>query len=751
MHRTLRSSSALASLLLGAVLTMSPGPLTPTALAQVQAAAEADRALADLSSNLWKSAKSGDSPGFKELLERLATDPQPGVRAAAAQLSEHIAQREATRTKRLAEVREELDKHLAGEQTDVAMAKALRSAIEMHTLSLDKAAVLAEPRVRSLMDRADIAARAAESRGDILTAGELMVLMDLLTENSGHYRPDVKRIGQRQEMLRLYVPERMWELRNQRKLAEDGKPLPPYNAFGDNWTVKLESIDRALVERAIAYSARHVEKTPTNSMLVGALEAVRTMATTQDLRLAFPGLNDDAKRDGFVAGLEKQIATISQSERQFDAVQVESLINAVAALNQATVGIPETALLHEFGNGAMSKLDDFSEVIWPDEVRRFNKNTQGRFVGVGIQIEYDELQNIRVISPLEGTPAQRAGVHPGDIISKVDGRNIFGLTLDQAVDVITGPENTKVTLTIERKKDAPEGENAAKESIDFSLKRSVIRVPSVKGWRRTDAKEDAWDWFIDPDSRIGYLRLAQFSETTDAELGRAAREMQKDGIKGLILDLRFNPGGLLDQAVRVSQRFLNVESDFIVMTQDASGRMRDPEFTDPRRATFAGVPLVVLVNEGSASASEIVSGAIATYARQGKADAIVLGERSYGKGSVQNVWPVRPDGSAIMKLTTAYYMLPDRSIIHRRPGAEKWGVEPDMRVEMLPKQTSEAILKRRDADVLPLDENGLRVGGTPAPNPDELITTGLDLQLETALLLLRGRAAADAVIAQSVK
>ncbi|MDX2132642.1 MAG: S41 family peptidase [Planctomycetota bacterium] len=692
------------------------------------------------SREIWRLASVGDEAGFSDLLERLAEMPQEGLPRHASTLVEHYADRESTRAVRLGEVREEFAKALDEGGEDLSLAKALRAAIEWHTLTPDdaKASVLAEPRVQTLVTRAASAGRAAESRGDVLVAGELFVLLDLLNETSGTYKADVRRVAQRQEMLRLYLPKRMYDLREARSKADGGKPIPPYNPFGDDWKVKLDQVDTVTVERALAYTQRHIERRPVTELLAAGLEAVRTMITTDDLSEVFPGINDAPARARMLAYLDAEAKRLSLKAGA-GANEIDLVVDRLIDENDASVRVDRRALLHEFGNGAMARLDEFSQIIWPDEVRRFKKSTEGRFVGVGIQIEYDEIQNIRVVTPLEGTPAQRAGVHPGDIITKVDDRVIFGLSLDQAVDVITGPVNTNVKLTIERTAEEPDetGEKP-KSTLEFTLRRSIISVPTVKGWTRDGVQEDAWDWFIDRDARIGYIRLSQFSDSTTAELDRAIGDLKRGGVRGVILDLRFNPGGLLEQAVTVSQRFLDIENGYIVMTQGASGRIESPEYTSPSRATMAGVPLVVLVNEGSASASEIVSGAISTYASQGKADAIVLGARSYGKGSVQNVWPLT--SSAILKLTTAYYMLPDRRIIHRRPGAEAWGIEPNLSVEMLPKQTSDAILLRRNADIVPLDEKGAAQRAEPAPDPNDLLAKGLDLQLETALFVLRARA-----------
>lgn len=750
MLKSVRRWRPAAALLALSLLAGTPLVAQSWAQGEVQPVSH-NTATVDLSKRIWDAARQGDPKTFDELLKKLAEDPQPGLRAAAAQLLQHFAERESTRQTRLTEVRADLTAALEQPETDLSLSKSLRAAIELHTLTPEegKKAVLAEPKIADLIRRADRAAKAAEGRGDVIAAGELFVLLDLLLDTSGKYKGDVRRISQRQEMLRLYAPQRMWELRDERNKAEGNKPLPPYNPFGDDWRIKLSDINQEMIEQAIARSRNHVERRPVNELVQGGLEAVRALVSTSDFRSVFPGLADDAARNEMISFLDEQIVFLKARPSQMEATQIDGLLRELRNVNDRTVHVDRIALLHEFGQGAMSKLDEFSEIIWPDQVRIFNKSTQGHFVGVGVQIEFDELQNIKVVSPIEGTPAQRAGIHPNDLIVKVDDRNIYGLSLDQVVEVITGPAGTSVKLTVERAEDAGEGAEPRKVNKDFTLKRSVIKVSSVRGWNREGIKEDSWDWFIDPENRIGYIRLTQFADATSAEFDRAIAALKKGGAKSLIFDLRFDPGGLLDQAVRVAQRFIDVENDYIVMTQGPRGEIEQPEYTNPDRASLAHLPIVVLVNEGSASASEIVSGAIATYAHRGQLDAMILGARSYGKGSVQNVWPISP--TAMMKLTTAYYMLPNKSIIHRKPGSEKWGIEPDLKVEMLPKQTVDSLLFRRNADVIPMDENGVIKGNVPRLDPAELITKGTDLQLETALLLLRARTVSDTSVAQKAK
>jgi carboxyl-terminal processing protease len=371
--------------------------------------------------------------------------------------------------------------------------------------------------------------------------------------------------------------------------------------------------------------------------------------------------------------------------------------------------------------------------------------TEGNFRGVGVQIQMDdETQMIKVVTPLEGTPAQRAGVLANDMIKKIDGKSAIGISLNQAVDLITGPVDSPVTITMERKTEQtdPDGKSIAQD-IDFKLTRAVIPLASVKGWRRVGAKEDDWDWMIDPTNHIGYIRLLQFTDNTTHDLRAAVRDMQSRGqLNGLILDLRFNPGGLLTEAVGVANVF--IDKGTIVSTEGAV--QGETKTATPGESLMKDTAVVCLINEGSASASEIVSGAIRHYADKGEIKAVVMGQRSYGKGSVQNVWPLTNDPmkGAKMKLTTQYYKLPDGHILHRKPGSTVWGVEPHLKIDELPETESEALKLRTDADVLPIDAKGhvITDAKKPHPDPQKLLDDGLDLQLQAALAVLQAQAVA---------
>jgi carboxyl-terminal processing protease len=327
---------------------------------------------------------------------------------------------------------------------------------------------------------------------------------------------------------------------------------------------------------------------------------------------------------------------------------------------------------------------------------------------------------LTVKSPLRGTPAYLGGVLAEDVIATVDGDPTDDWTLDQAVRNITGPPGTAVTLGIERR-----GEP---DLIDKTIKRAEIEIESIKGWRLKG--DDTWDFFVDRGRRIGYIRLSQFIPQSSDDMNRAINQMDDgEGLEGLILDLRFNPGGLLNKAVDVTNAF--VKTGLIVSTVDADGKVTDPRRASPDR-THRDFPMVVLINQGSASASEIVSGALQDHGR-----ATVVGTRSFGKGSVQDLYPI-DRGHALLKLTTHHYRLPLNRIIHREPDSTRWGIEPNLIVEMSDDQVREALKRRQNLDVLRRRDEA-DAGGE---DPQNILDEGLDPQLEVALLLLKAKAVA---------
>ena len=363
-------------------------------------------------------------------------------------------------------------------------------------------------------------------------------------------------------------------------------------------------------------------------------------------------------------------------------------------------------LVENMINGGLEKLDPHSAFIGVEDFRAFRQQTQGKFGGVGIRLGLDPRSGQYLVeSPLAGTPAYEAGVMAGDIILKVDGKSLENWNLKKVVENIQGDPGTDVTLTV-----LHEG---SKKPEDLKMTRAEIKLDSVLGDRRDKVDLKKWDFWVDPDSRIAYIRINMFTETTVAELTRTVDGLQKAGMRGLIVDLRNNPGGLLRAAVDVVSLF--VPEGKTVVTTKGRGNKVEEEFTshhkDPNVKPGTYYPMTILLNRYSASASEIVAAALQDHAR-----AIIVGERSYGKGSVQNLIPMEDDTTAL-KLTTASYWRPSGRNIHRFPDAkdeDEWGVKPDKGydVKLTDEERVEYYKWRRDRDIV------RRPGDNAKPPPD---------------------------------
>ena len=369
---------------------------------------------------------------------------------------------------------------------------------------------------------------------------------------------------------------------------------------------------------------------------------------------------------GFVVALEGK-----DRERELDYDHVRLFVDVLHKVRAQYVNelTPERErrLVEDMLNGGLDRLDPHSAFIGPKEYKQFTRQSKGKFGGVGIHIGYDPANRsqLTVISPMVGTPAFDGGILAGDAILKIDGKSTENMRLAEAVDLITGDPGDKIVLTV-RHEDG--------HTKDITLVRAEIKVPSVLGDRRKPGNVKEWDFFVDKEDKIGYVRLTGFTETAAAELRGAVRQMKKEGVRGLVLDLRGNPGGLLRSAKEVSNLFLSEGK--IVSTK---GRNQEEEVynADPKDTLLgpdSGVPMAVLVNRYSASASEIVAAALQDHGR-----AVVVGERSYGKGSVQNIIPMER-GKSALKLTTASYWRPSGKNIHRFPDSkedDEWGVRPN--------------------------------------------------------------------------
>lgn len=363
-------------------------------------------------------------------------------------------------------------------------------------------------------------------------------------------------------------------------------------------------------------------------------------------------------------------------------------------------------LIHDALKGMLNNLDPHSEFMDNAKYDDLKKDTQGEFGGVGIQIMVKD-GFLTVVSPMEGHPAFKAGILTGDRIVKIEGRAAERLVISEAVKKLRGTPGTDVTITVFRP--------STGVTKDYTLTRANIPVPTVRDIHGNDlTKPDAFPLSED---NVGYVRLLQFGEHTADDLDEALKRLETKGAESFILDLRENPGGLLDQAVKVCEKFLPA-GQLVVTTEGRDSRTR-AAYHGKGRGKHPVLPMVVLVSNGSASASEIVAGCLQDCTAERKCKALIVGEKTFGKGSVQSILPM-PDGSAL-RLTTAKYYTPSHKVIHEE------GITPDILVTMTDEELRLAFLQRTPGGI------------ESQPDQDqERVKAAHDLQLERAMDLLKG-------------
>ena len=364
----------------------------------------------------------------------------------------------------------------------------------------------------------------------------------------------------------------------------------------------------------------------------------------------------------------------------------------------------EEELIENAINGMLTSLDPHSSYLTAKDFDNMRVQTRGEFGGLGIEVTMEN-ELVKVVTPIDDTPASKAGVLAGDLITKIDGENVRGISLQNAVEKMRGPINTPIVITVVRK--------GAEKTIDITIIRAVIKVRAVHS--RVEGED------------VGYVRISSFSEQTYDGLEKAIAKIRKevgdDKLKGFVIDLRLNPGGLLDQAISVSDTFLD-------RGEIVSTRGRDPDETRRYSARpgdlTGGKPVIILVNGGSASASEIVAGALQDHKR-----ATILGTRSFGKGSVQTIIPLGSNGA--LRLTTALYYTPSGVSIQGK------GIVPDIVVDQpLPDELKGKVEDRGESQLrghitgAEEDDDGSGSSAYVPPDPKD------DLQLGYAMDLLRG-------------
>ena len=782
-------ASSFASLIQGA-----PAPARPQVPAAVPPAVPAAPAAPAISAEpwseqLWNAARTGNRQQVDLLLENVPAD---ATSDAAKRLRESVTRRDehvAATSKKVAEQRIEKAKEMSDAVAAGNATKALIGAAYMKFLSDDWKVDLASPGVKAAIALADTKIAQARTDGDWLYAEELLNRVRSLYEGSTQkeefqkYDDALETDVSRRVMLVLeYAPHAWYDLRKKQYERLDEKdrkePFAPFNEKGDDdWKQTIEGInERILAEALTQIAAQHLENVGWKPLIEGGLSMVHQLSTTPALKEKFPSLGDATLAGAFGQAVTDQLTSVAAMRaEEVDAKTFNKVFAALRAANDATVKLPVEVIVREFGNGTMATMthdfeDPYTEIVWPDRMRRFSQAIKGNFVGVGILIRHNEKREIVIINPLDGSPSKRAGIKPQDKITAVNGMSTADWPLDKAVDTITGPAGTPVTLGITREGEA--------KPIEYPLVRERIKMYSVQGWKKTgynERFEPQWDWYVDPEDGIGYIRLTGFNEDTFTDFLKSMREMstQRD-INGLILDLRGNPGGLLQSAVSFVNAFLRTGR--IVSVEDRNGQELYAFTAQRQRAPLADVPTVVLINEGSASASEIVSGALEAHDV-----AVVIGERSFGKGSVQEVHDIDGRGAeakANVKYTVQHYLLPAKPgetkgrLVHKQPGSDDWGVMPDYVVKLSPAQIDEINKIRASADDVPEEAADGMVevpGSSKAPgdeppangevvdkkakeprDPADLVMKGIDPQVEMAVLLLQGRALGQAEKASSV-
>lgn len=357
------------------------------------------------------------------------------------------------------------------------------------------------------------------------------------------------------------------------------------------------------------------------------------------------------------------------------------------------------ALLVNAYKGMLAGLDPYSQFIDSKNLEELKIETEGEFDGLGIEVVIQD-GFLRVLTPIIDSPAFHAGVYIGDVIIKIDGKSTKNISIREAIEMLRGETHTEVTITV-----IHEGES---EPIDITIERAKIHLNSIRGTR-----------IVDREGKIGYIAITSFQDNTIDDLNAAVKELEKQGMESLILDLRFNPGGLLHTAVGMADKFI---TKGVIVSTKGRHKSQQHEYKAQRSETYKNFPLLILVNNGSASASEIVAGAVKDHKR-----GLLLGTKTFGKGSVQSLIPIKDKKSAL-KLTTAKYYTPSGTLIH---GV---GIEPDIEVAITRKEVRR--LHRHLARVNAADIRAQN-GKEPIETNDDQ-EKFVDVQLSRAIDVLKG-------------
>jgi len=448
------------------------------------------------------------------------------------------------------------------------------------------------------------------------------------------------------------------------------------------------------------------------------------------------GMRDPKKLEvwsSILDGLDDRVKAISKRPGGFGKTAFLDILEKVLTLNKRTVSLPEPVLISQFAEASLSALDPYTVVIWPKQIQDFEQMMTNEFMGIGIEISKRKGQ-LTVSSLLLDTPASHSTLDAGDVIEAVDGLETKDMSLGCAAKKIKGRAGTTVDLRVRR---SSEDKSVEDKVFDVTITRGRITVPTVRGWQRTKAGK--WLYMVDQKNKIGFVRLTSFSGDTAPGLEKVLLQLESEGLRGLILDLRWNTGGLLDSAVNVADKFIDEEGGLIVKRRAGFGRKPTYDYElAHRKGTHPNYPLVILINGSSASASEIVAGALADdrYER-----ATLVGTRTHGKGSVQGITGY-PRNRAQLKYTMAYYHLPSGQRVEsqktvKKEGRKDWGVGPDVKVELRSDEVKKMFEVQRSNDVLVRADHDDADKSAKKVTIEETLAS--DPQLAVGLLIVRSK------------
>ncbi len=637
---------------------ISKGLPTPKPIRRPQPIVETSRETPEAAAAIASACEkimSGDFEGAGEIIEGSGISQSKGLEQLGVIVTEYEAvkiSRKASKKDTYTEQVDELDKFQQKSQpedvNDISQVFLTIVKASEHADENKKKALLEEPYVLQMIEKALRQAREYEARGDWVNAyANCYYWLAALYEDNTEYKDHAEKL--------------LEKVKIEMSLKDNSC---------DTSAERHEGVKPKMFLRAVkALDFNYVSIVDYGEMAAKALKQCQllgeVLAKTHE-KLAYQV--DAEGIDKWSAGLDAIKRDLTGSFAVVTKDRFLKIFDEILALNSITIQIPQEVVVVQFSEASFGALDPYTNLVWPWQVRDFEKNMTQKFPGIGIQIS-KATGVLKVISLIPNTPAYSSGLDADDVIVAVDGELTKDMTILCAVSKITGPRGTKVTLTVKH----PDSD----ETEDIAIVRDNINVPTVRGWQR--AENGQWRHLIDKANNIGYVRITNFTETTAPDMRGILYSLERRGLNGLVVDLRDNTGGYLSAAAAVADMFIS--EGLIVKSQPRWG-ISTYEAAH-KRGTHPEYPLVVLVNQHSASASEIVAGALQDekYRR-----ATLVGQRTYGKGSVQTITQFPGDGSQF-KYTMAYYHLPsDQRVKNRyvmeKEGRKDWGIAPDVEVKL---------------------------------------------------------------------